>query len=313
SSFRGRRLSGVPSSMCCRSASVMPSQAACSRGPLMAKPGTRQLTLILYGPRSRARCRVRLITPAFAATYSGLTLLNQPVLRADPDESFPILPLRCRLRCGVTALQTSMAEVRFTAIVRSQCPRSIFSMSPVPPGGAPPALLTTMSIVPHSDRTRSTSPRTSPSTVRSAGAASPAAPPAGGPSAVVPQRESSMSPTAPRAPSRAMGAAYTAPRPPAAPVTIATRFSSLIRSLSCDAQASTFQRAEREAAHDVLLDDERHRENRQRDDGRGRREPAPVQRVVGDEVEDGDRQRARGVAGDDQREDEVVPRRDDAE
>src|ERR1700730_14241923 len=72
-------------------------------------------------------------------------------------------------------------------------------------------------------------------------------------------------------------------------------------------------RAEREAGDDVPLRDERDQEHRQRDERGGRGQGAPVDLLVGDHGVDRDGQSARGAAGEDHREEEVVPGEDEGE
>src|SRR5437899_9793588 len=76
---------------------------------------------------------------------------------------------------------------------------------------------------------------------------------------------------------------------------------------------SLLHRAEREAADDVPLGEEGDHEHGQRDESGGGGQGAPVDLLVGDHGVDGDGQGAGGAAGQDHREEKVVPREDEGQ
>ena len=132
-----------------------------------------------------------------------------------------IRPALRSIRCGATVLHTRKTDLVLTANVLSQS-SSVLLVKGRPGGAAMPALLTTMSILPKTSRTRSTMALTSAALVTSVFMASVLRPSAFTSAATLSALITWMSGMATSAPSCAIASTMPRPMPLPPPVTIAT-------------------------------------------------------------------------------------------
>src|SRR6266545_7066718 len=172
---------------------------------------------------SRANCtpssRVMASTPPLLAVYAICDVAAPS--SATNDAVLMIEPLPCRCMCGIAYLQQRNTLVVFTLSTRSQASRPVIRIESSS-GGEMPALLNAMSTRPYRSATPSNKARTDASSLTSHAQNSPPTSAA----AAFPA-SSAMSTQTSRAPSAANRRTVASPIPLPAPVTTATRPSSL--------------------------------------------------------------------------------------
>jgi hypothetical protein len=176
-------------------------------------PGPTALTVMPYGPHSRARHRVSCATPPFVAQYAArLTSPNS----APIDVMFTIRPRPARRMTGATARHAHAVPRRFSSIMYSQ---SASACSRAGARFAVPAQFTRMSTVPWRATTASTMRSTSVFFAMSAASGTISPSRGGPPGLAAADRLTAVT----RAPAAARCWTIASPMPLVPPVTMATR------------------------------------------------------------------------------------------